>query len=81
MIADEPRTPRLAPSCFAGRGVNRVSGLAELVRILILRGGIAPGEMLVEVLLAERFRTSRSTLRERRCVCSRDAGSRSRERP
>src|SRR5687767_1120622 len=44
--------------------MSRVSGLAELVRIRILRGELAPGERLIEVLLAESLRTSRSTLRE-----------------
>lgn len=44
--------------------MNHVSGLAERIRILILRGEIASGEMLIEVLLAERFRSTLAALRE-----------------
>lgn len=44
--------------------MSRVSGLAELTRLKILRGEIAPGELLNQATLAERLRTSRSTLRE-----------------
>lgn len=51
-------------TCCVGESLNRVSGLAELIRIVILQGGIAPGELLIEVMLAERFHTSQSTLRE-----------------
>lgn len=44
--------------------LKHVTGLAELIRILILRGEMASGELLNEVLLVERFRTGRSTVRE-----------------
>jgi DNA-binding GntR family transcriptional regulator len=44
--------------------MSRVSGVAELVRLLVLRGAIAPGERLVEVQLRERLRVDRRTLRE-----------------
>jgi len=58
-----------------------VSGLAELVRVVILRGEIGLGELIVEPPLAERFKVGRATLREalRRLegeglVVSRDSG-------
>ncbi len=44
--------------------MSRVSGVAELVRSMILRGEIASGRRLVELHLAERLRIGRSTLRE-----------------
>ena len=44
--------------------MSRVSGLVELVRLMILRGEVPAGGRMVELLLAERFRTSRTTVRE-----------------
>ncbi len=44
--------------------MSRVSGVAELVRSMILRGEIASGRRLIELHLAERLRIGRSTLRE-----------------
>src|SRR3954469_10681440 len=44
--------------------MTRVSGLAEPVRMLLLRGEVAPGERIPEVQRSERFRVARSTLRE-----------------
>ena len=44
--------------------MSRVSGLVELVRLMILRGEVPAGGRMVELLLAERFRTSRATVRE-----------------
>jgi DNA-binding GntR family transcriptional regulator len=41
-----------------------VSGTVELVRSMILRGEMPAGGRMVEVLLAERFGTSRVTVRE-----------------
>jgi DNA-binding GntR family transcriptional regulator len=44
--------------------MSRVSGVVELVRSMILRGEVPAGGRMVELLLAERFRTSRATVRE-----------------
>ena len=44
--------------------MSRVSGVAELVRLQILRGRIRPGERVNEVLLVEQLRTRRASLRE-----------------
>jgi DNA-binding GntR family transcriptional regulator len=47
--------------CF---GMSRFSGLVELVRLMILRGEVPAGGRMLELLLAERFRTSRTLVRE-----------------
>jgi DNA-binding GntR family transcriptional regulator len=44
--------------------MTRVTGVAELVRVGVLRGDLAAGELLVEPKLAERLRVGRATLRE-----------------
>jgi DNA-binding GntR family transcriptional regulator len=44
--------------------MSRVSGLAELVRLMVLRGEVPAGGRLVELHLAEKLRTGRSTIRE-----------------
>jgi DNA-binding GntR family transcriptional regulator len=44
--------------------MSRVSGLVERVRLMILRGEVPPGGRMTELLLAERFGTSRATVRE-----------------
>jgi DNA-binding GntR family transcriptional regulator len=44
--------------------MSRVSGLVERVRLMILRGEVPAGGRMVELLLVERFRTSRATVRE-----------------
>jgi DNA-binding GntR family transcriptional regulator len=44
--------------------MSRVSGLVERVRLMILRGDVPPGGRMMELLLAERFGTSRATVRE-----------------
>jgi DNA-binding GntR family transcriptional regulator len=44
--------------------MSRVSGLAELIRIMVLRGEIAPGGRLIEPQLREALGTSRPVLRE-----------------
>jgi DNA-binding GntR family transcriptional regulator len=44
--------------------MSRVSGLVERVRLMILRGEVPAGGRMVELLLVERFRTSRTTVRE-----------------
>jgi DNA-binding GntR family transcriptional regulator len=44
--------------------MSRVSGLAERIRLQVLRGDVAPGGWLVEVHLAETYEVARSTIRE-----------------
>ena len=44
--------------------MRRVTGVIELVRLLILRGEVGPGGRLVELHLADRFGAGRSTIRE-----------------
>jgi DNA-binding GntR family transcriptional regulator len=44
--------------------MSRVSGLAERVRLMVLRGDVRAGERMVELHLAEAFRVGRSTVRE-----------------
>ena len=44
--------------------MSQVSGVAELVRLVVLQGEVRPGERLIEVHLAARFGVSRTTLRE-----------------
>jgi DNA-binding GntR family transcriptional regulator len=44
--------------------MSGVSGIAERIRLMLLRGEIGPGARLVELHLAERFRVEGSTLRE-----------------
>ena len=44
--------------------VSRVSGVAELVRVMILRGEIGLGELIVEPHLVARFKVGHGTLRE-----------------
>jgi DNA-binding GntR family transcriptional regulator len=44
--------------------MSQVSGVAELVRLVVLQGEVRPGERLVEARLAERFRGSRAVVRE-----------------
>jgi DNA-binding GntR family transcriptional regulator len=44
--------------------MSRISGLAELIRLLLLRGELGLGERLVEVHLAARLRAGRGSLRE-----------------
>lgn len=44
--------------------MSRVSGLAERVRLMVLRGEIPAGERIVELHVAETFRVSRATVRE-----------------
>jgi GntR family transcriptional repressor for pyruvate dehydrogenase complex len=44
--------------------MSRVSGLAGLIRIMVLRGEIAPGGRLIEPQLREALRTSRPVLRD-----------------
>ena len=38
--------------------------MVELIRLMVLRGELAPGERIIEVQLAERLRVGRSTVRE-----------------
>jgi DNA-binding GntR family transcriptional regulator len=45
-------------------GREPVSGLVELVRLMILRGEVPAGGRMVELLLAERFGTSLAMVRE-----------------
>jgi DNA-binding GntR family transcriptional regulator len=44
--------------------MSRVSGLAELVRLMVLRGELPAGGRVLELHLAERLHASRSTVRE-----------------
>lgn len=44
--------------------MSRISGLAEQIRLQILRGQVAPGERLVELHIAQRYRVGRPAIRE-----------------
>ena len=44
--------------------MSRVSGVAELIRSTLLRGEVEPGGRLIEPKLAQRFGTTRPTVRE-----------------
>ncbi len=44
--------------------MSQVSGIAELVRLMVLRGELAPGQRVIEAQLTQALRTGRSTLRE-----------------
>src|SRR5688500_11524757 len=44
--------------------MSRISGMAELLRLLILGGDLRPGERIVEVHVARRLGVERHALRE-----------------
>jgi DNA-binding GntR family transcriptional regulator len=51
-------------ACYRYGPMSRVSGTAELVRVMILRGEIGLGEPILDERLLERLRVGRGTLRE-----------------